>query len=184
MSSSRTEQQDIIRDTIDRLFQSSRGRSIRFPRDGGRVPRKWSRRTLISKPPPQKKKKIAWYAHLCIWYCGTVYCRVRQCLEIWSEARTIKREAIRCQIPKNSSALALGLPNFVIVRRYWSQTRCGREAATLCPRPKVDRQRLALGGRRICCRRYKLCSDLSSQPKRPGDLNIHLHLHLFRSKIQ
>ena len=28
----------------------------------------------------------------------------------------------------------------------YNRTSCGREAATLCPRPKVDRQRLALGG--------------------------------------
>ena len=28
--------------------------------------------------------------------------------------------------------------------------------------------------RRIWCRPYKLCSDLNSQPKRPGDLDLDL----------
>ena len=45
-------------------------------------------------------------------------------------------------------------------------TSCRQEAAILCPRPKVDRQRLALGGDVVLwCRQYKLCSDLNNQPK-------------------
>jgi len=36
-----------------------------------------------------------------------------------------------------------------------------------------DRQAAARSGRwhRLWCRPYKLCSDLNSQPKRPGDLD-------------
>ena len=37
-----------------------------------------------------------------------------------------------------------------------------------------DRQAAARSGwwRRLWCRPYKLCSDLNSQPKRPGDLDL------------
>ena len=37
-----------------------------------------------------------------------------------------------------------------------------------------DRQAAARSGRwrRLWCRPYKLCSDMNSQPKRPGDLDL------------
>jgi len=35
-----------------------------------------------------------------------------------------------------------------------------------------DRQAAARRWRRLRCRPYKVCSDLNSQPKRPGDLDL------------
>jgi len=40
------------------------------------------------------------------------------------------------------------------------------------PRPKVDTQRLAVGGDVDHVVVYKLGSDLNRQPKRPGDLDL------------
>jgi len=182
MSSSRTEQQDIIRDTIDRLFQSSRGRSIRFPRDGGRVPRKWSRRTLISKrPPPKKNCLIRTFVHMILWYSilpsPTVPGNLKwgPYYQTGSDQMSDTKEFFGtcARTPKLCDCSTL-----LITNTLWAG---GRHAM---PPPQGRQATARSGGRRICCRRYKLCSDLSSQPKRPGDLNIHLHLHLFRSKIQ